>query len=173
MTEPAPLGPSEEFLRFELQQAIETIRHQTSLMVQLTGFCTALDSALLAYGIVQGKAILVLMAAIVPVILLVVQRDIVRHAVPFAFVALQLESALQGGKTALIATYVRTQMPDVYREMEAYLQGAEAVPMDSDLARKFRRGFWSSRMQKAMIMICVLQIIGFVLSITVFHVKLV
>ncbi|SMC67108.1 hypothetical protein SAMN05661093_01381 [Kibdelosporangium aridum] len=169
MTQAASPEPTEEFQRFQLQQAIETVRHQTSLMVQLTGFCTALDSALLAYGIVQGKAILVLMAAVVPLILAFAQRDIVRHVIPFAFVALQLESALQGGKTALITTYVRTQMPRVFSQMEPHLH----EPMDSDFARTIRRGFWNAGMRKAMIVIAVLQLAGFALCITVFRMKLV
>lgn len=165
--------PSEEFLQFELQQAIETVRHHAGIIVQVTGFFVALDSALLAYGIIQGKAILTLMAALVPALLAFIHRDVRYHAAPFAYVALQLEATLHGGQTALIATYVRTQMPKLYEQISPLASLQPPAVIDHQIMRKFRRGFWNQRMQKVLIALCAIQLAGFVVDVTVFHQQLV
>lgn len=51
----------------ELQEAIVTFREQITLLVQISGFLIAADSALIGYGFAQGQSIILLVASIIPI----------------------------------------------------------------------------------------------------------
>jgi hypothetical protein len=51
-------------LRVQMQQAIETFRHMTTLFVQSSGFLIAADGLLFGYGLAQKKAVPLLIASL-------------------------------------------------------------------------------------------------------------
>jgi hypothetical protein len=157
-----------DFLRFQLQQALDTVRHETALLVQVTGFLVALDSVLFAYGVSQGKAILLLAASAVPGMALVTVQLIVRHVAPVAYVALQAELRLSPEATGLVATYLRTRMPRLYGQIEPFARAGGAMPIDRSLDRKIGYRFWAGRSGVAMATTSFAQLAVFVLSVTVF-----
>jgi len=163
----------DELLRFELQQAIETVRHQTTLLVQVTGFLVALDSVLFAYGLSQAKAMLLFSAALVPLVALFAVGLIVSHVAPVAFVALQIELELLGHKMGLVASYLRTRMPQLYIQMEPLALAKVPMPVDRSLDRKLGYRFWSGRSGRALFLVFIFQMVVFVLSFAVFGFKFV
>ncbi|MFD9895024.1 hypothetical protein ACFWY9_37240 [Amycolatopsis sp. NPDC059027] len=122
-------GTSEDYLRFELRQALETVRHQTTLLVRLTGFLIALDSALVAYGFAQGKAIMLLIAATVPAAMMFAGRLIIGHVYPIAMVALRAETALHDREDGLVTTCLKLRLPEMYHQVALFVVAVTAFGM--------------------------------------------
>ena len=168
MTDQPTPSEDSDFLRFQLQQALDTVRHETALLVQIAGFLVALNSVLFAYGIAQEKSILLLAASTVPGMALFSVHLIFRHVTPVAYVALQAEIRLSQEPTGLVATYLRTRMPHLYEQIEPFARTNEPMPTDNRTSKKIGYRFWNGRTGSAIALISGCQLLIFVLSLTVF-----
>ncbi|MFE0020842.1 hypothetical protein [Amycolatopsis sp. NPDC059021] len=165
-------GKSEDYLRFELQQALETVRHQTTLLVQLTGFLIALDSALVAYGFAQGKAIMLLIAAIVPAAMMFAVRLIIGHVYPIAMVALRAESALHDRQDGLVGTYLKFRLPEMYDQLKPLVTAGDDEPVRCTTNPVFLRKLWAGTTRRALSAGFLTQIALFVVAVAVFKMRL-
>jgi hypothetical protein len=107
---------NEEVLKMELQQAIETARHGVTLLVQATGFFVAVDSALVTVGLTTQYGIALLIASFLPIVVLFTGWRVMSHAMPAAYVAVQLEQRLIPDAPGLAATYVGMHFPEILTE---------------------------------------------------------
>jgi hypothetical protein len=92
-----------EAQRLELQEAIATVRQLATLAVQVSGFLTAADSLLLAYGFAQRQSAIFLIASLLPWALLVTGIFVLKAVIPAGYVAMALERDL-ALRTAPFAT---------------------------------------------------------------------
>jgi hypothetical protein len=102
----AQKSPDDESLRLELQEAIVTIRHWSSSLIQVTGFIIAADAVLVSYGFAQKLAGIILLASFLPVALLLIDlmvRDMISALVSLV---LRIERRLLIRKDSLGATLV-------------------------------------------------------------------
>lgn len=95
-----------EALRVELQEALETLRTQASLLIQAFGVILTADSVLLAYGFAQKKSAILLVASLMPVAVFVIYFAIIAGYIPVAYVALRIEQRLHLDD-ALMGTWLR------------------------------------------------------------------
>jgi len=90
-----------ESMRLQLQQAVETFRVQMSLLVQIWGFLIAADAILLGYALVQHKAVLLLAASGMPILMFLATRAMYLHGTPLLYVAVRLERELMPSQDTL------------------------------------------------------------------------
>jgi lipoprotein signal peptidase len=64
--------PDAESLRLELREAITAFQNQLTLMAQSIGLIITADTLLLAYGFVQKRSGILLLASLLPIVMLVV-----------------------------------------------------------------------------------------------------
>jgi GNAT superfamily N-acetyltransferase len=110
-----------EALRIQLQQALEMIRSGMTLTTQSLGFFITADALLIAYGLSQRKAGIILMAALTVVGMFVVLWRGAWLMFPAAYVAMRAERVLLPGQTTLVNTYMTLWMHAVYEELDAVL----------------------------------------------------
>jgi hypothetical protein len=96
-------------LRFELQEATTTFRHQVALLIQAFGVIATVDSALLAYGFAQKESGILLVASMMPIVVLLIYFAIISGLIPVAYVAMRLERKLSMHEESLITTWVLTR----------------------------------------------------------------
>jgi len=84
-------SPDNESLRLELQEAIVTIRHWSSTLVQTTGFIATANVVLLSYGFAQKLAGIILLASALPIGILLIFRIVVLATTPFVSLVLRIE----------------------------------------------------------------------------------
>ena len=77
----------QEALRLQLQQAIDTVRYQFGLIVQIWGFLIAGDALLVGLGLSQNKPVLLAIACVIPLIMIMTAERIASHALPFLLVS--------------------------------------------------------------------------------------
>jgi hypothetical protein len=110
-TDGSSSGDSDEALRTQLQYTTEWIRHLLGLLVQACGFFIAADALLTGYGIVQRKAVFLLLGSLSIVGVGVISWLLHRTMIPANSVALYLERRLFGpSAVALISSTL--QMTD-------------------------------------------------------------
>jgi hypothetical protein len=94
-----------ESLRLELQEALTTYRHHTSLVIQAFGFIVAADSALLAYGFTQRVGAIFLIASLMPIVMLITVVEIMPRAAAAGYAALRLERSLLPNEESFAKLY--------------------------------------------------------------------
>ena len=165
---PNTAHPESESLRLELQEAIVTFRHQTSMFTQIAGFLVTADSLLVAYGISQRIGIVLLIASIMPLIMLVVYVEILNSIVPLIYVAVTIEEKLGLREAPLARLYAQTYVGHIFNSI------SESSDMTDPRIRTailgLRRRHWlTNRSAYALYAIFIAQIALFLLSILVFH----
>jgi hypothetical protein len=113
-------------LRVQMQQAIETFRHLTTLFIQCAGFLIAIDGLLFGYGLTQKKAVPLLIASLAPLGITIVLIMILSHGLPVVYVAVRSEQRLLPREVTVAQTYFMTKYPIAYAWM------APAVEMERD-----------------------------------------
>ena len=101
-------------LRVQMQQAIETFRHLTTLFVQCAGFLIAIDGLLFGYGLAQKKAVPLLIASLAPVGIVFVLMLVLSNGLPMVYVAVKSEVRLLPREATVARTFVMTKYPLVY-----------------------------------------------------------
>jgi len=112
-------------LRVQMQQAIETFRHLTTLFVQSAGFLVAADGLLFGYGLAQRKAVPLLMASLAPLGIIVVLMLLLSQGLPVGYVAVQSEQRLLPREATLARTYLMTKHPLAYSRIAPSLTKEE------------------------------------------------
>ena len=113
-------------LRVQMQQAIETFRHLTTLFVQSAGFLIAADGLLFGYGLAQRKAVPLLMASLAPLAIIVVLMLVLSQGLPVGYVAVKSEQRLLPREATLAQTYLMTKYPLAYSRI------APSLTMEGD-----------------------------------------
>jgi hypothetical protein len=158
--------PHAESLRLELQEAIVTFRHQTSIMTQALGYIVAADAILVAYGFSQREAGVLLVASLMPIFNLLIFVEVLKHGAPIAYVAMRLERKLMPGEQALATTYATTLTP-IYNYLKATLdnQTDSVYPVIH-----LPRWCWvKSRITIGLACVFVGQLALFLIGLTVYH----
>jgi hypothetical protein len=104
-------------LRVQMQQAIETFRHLTTLFIQCAGFLIAIDGLLFGYGLAQKKAVPLLIASLAPLGITIVLIMILSHGLPVVYVAVRSEQRLLPREVTVTQTYLMTKYPIIYSWM--------------------------------------------------------
>ena len=131
---------NQEALRLQLQQAIETIRFQFGLMVQVWGFLIAGDALLVGIGLSQDKPIMLAVASAIPVMMIVAAERIAKHVLPFLVVALSIERALLPDRGTVIGTYLRLRHARLYDQLIAAIEAADATKNGSVAETRLTHG---------------------------------
>lgn len=103
-------SPDKESLRLELQEAIVTTRHWSSLLTQTAGFITTADVVLISYGFVQKLSGIILLASVLPISVLLIYLIVRSRIIPLITLVLRLERRLRIRKDSLGATFARTDL---------------------------------------------------------------
>lgn len=125
-----------ETLRLQLTKSIEMYGSMTSLLMQGVGFLVAADVVLLSYGITAKKSGPLLVAAFMPVIILILRIGFGRGSLAPAFVALQLEKRLCPGLDTLTRTWLASQYANVHEFLGRVLD----EPDERERMAMLRRG---------------------------------
>jgi hypothetical protein len=112
-------------LRVQMQQAIETFRHQSTLFVQSAGFLIAADALLFGYGVAQKKAVPLLIASLTPLAIFIVLMLVLSHGLPVAYVAVSSEQRLLPKETTLAETYLMSKYPIAYSWIESAIKAGQ------------------------------------------------
>lgn len=153
--------PEPESLRLELQEALITYRHHTSLVTQAFGFVVAADSALLAYGFTQKDAAVFLIASFMPIIMLVAFVEIMSRAFAASYAAIRLEQKLSLRSENFAGLYF--QMPDV--SLFSDLSGMEIAKVHGYLRSYLSKTLHS----KILFCVFLIQFFLFVISVAIYH----
>jgi hypothetical protein len=160
-------SPDNESLRLELQEAIVTIRHWSSTLVQTTGFIATANVVLLSYGFAQKLAGIILLASALPIGILLIFRIVVLATTPFVSLVLRIERELLIRKDSLGASLARTFLrpSGPFADIED-LDDAEVRELD------LSGSTWRWLRRPIPITICAsaaAHLVLFVLALTVFH----
>ncbi len=95
-----------ESLRLELQEAIVTIRHWYSLLIQTAGFMITADVVLISYGFAQKLAGILLLASALPIGIFFIYSIVGGAMVtPLVILVQRIERKLLVGEDSLGATF--------------------------------------------------------------------
>jgi hypothetical protein len=161
-----PEAPDNESLRLELQEALGTYRHWVSQLTQVVGFFVAADVILISYGFSQRLAAILLVASGIPMLILVMYMTVGSIASPLINLVLRIERKLLIRTDSLGATYVRTYL----RSADLALGGHIEDLSDEEVRRLNLK--WDSFVSPIPIILYIAtlgQVIVFVLSLTIFH----
>jgi hypothetical protein len=162
----APEAPDNESLRIELQEALVTYRHWVAQLIQAVGFFVAADVVLASYGFSQRIAIVLLVASALPMLILVQYMVIGSIASPLINLVLRIERRLRIQKDSLGATFARTQQGKMIPALDSPIEGLNDEEVRHlNLKWELR---WSA-MPIILYAATAVQIVLFVLSLTVFH----
>jgi hypothetical protein len=111
-----------EILRLQLNRSLDLYQFYTTLLFQGIGFLVGADVILLGYGLTQRKAALLLIAAFMPLVMLVLRLEIGKNSLAIAYVALCYEDELSPGAHTLTRTLLATVYSAQYRLLEVILR---------------------------------------------------
>lgn len=158
---PGAESPDAESLRLEVQEALITYRHHTSLVAQAFGFVIAADSALLAYGFAQKVSGTLLIASFMPIVMLLAYVAIMDGALAAAYAAIKLEEKLSLPKEGFAKLYFRIRDPSFLSKF-----------LDMRIEELNKKLHSDNLKNPLSIMLCgvfVIQLCLFVLSIVIYH----
>jgi hypothetical protein len=101
-------APDNESLQLELQEAIVTIRHWYTLLIQTAGFVIAADAVLISCGFTQKLASILLLVSIIPIAILLTYLIAWSLINPLVSIALRVERTLLIREDSLGAVLART-----------------------------------------------------------------
>jgi hypothetical protein len=173
MTEPVAFAVDRNALQTQLQQAVETLRFQTGLLVQVWGFLIAADAVLVGYALSQKQAFLLLVASATPPLMLFAAWRTVSYELPIAYVAIRIERELLPNHETVTASYVRIRHPAVYQQIVAALELSDVADRYRLIgATRFSNGPSRELMPALFLVGTISHLCLFVLSLTTFHYKL-
>lgn len=155
-------------MRLELQEAIITFRHQTTLATQIAGFIAAADSVLLAYGFAQKESGILLIASFLPIILLIAYQEIFLSTVPVVCVAITLEKRLRLRGDALARTFARTNLRHIFSTFDADVD-LEAPGALESVVEQLRWSLLNKRPGHVLVLTFTAQFALFLVSLLSFH----
>lgn len=153
--------PEPESLRLELQEALTTYRHHTSLVIQAFGFIVAADSALLAYVFTQRVGAIFLIASLMPIVMLITVIEIMPRAVVAGYAAIRFERKLLLNEESFSQLYFQFVPKSLY----SGLANVESSKMHRYMVMAIIKSL------HAAILYCVfiLQLGLLIISLTVYH----
>ena len=166
MTSSPHLQP--ESLRLELQEALTTLRHLTTLITQVAAFVATADSLLLAYGFSQKIGGIFLIAATMPVIMLISFSVIANTVRPIIYVTLTLERELHLHDTTLGVLYAKFHVPNILPSFDKLSNSRESGIPKSILSFP-ARNWLASGPAYVIYAIFTVQIGLFLVSLRVYH----
>jgi len=99
----------------QLSSAVQQYQFWAGQLIQSLGFLVAADAVLLGYGINGRTSGAILLAALMPLAMLLVRIELGRQALVAAYVAIQLECRLDTNADSLVSMQVATRYPRAYR----------------------------------------------------------
>lgn len=109
--------PLKTGVEVQLSSAIQHYQFWAGQLVQSLGFLVAADALLLGYSINGRTSGAILLAALMPLIMLVVRIEFGRQGLVAAYVAIHLERQLDTNADSLISTQVATRYPRAYHAL--------------------------------------------------------
>src|SRR5262245_60468471 len=106
-------------VRMQWQQALEFIRHQSTIVVQAFGFVITADVLLIAYGISQRSAGAFALSSLMPLAAVAALWLTLDVIVPCIFVVIQLEQQILPDQSTLGITLLRIGAPNLYSQLAA------------------------------------------------------
>jgi hypothetical protein len=91
---------------------------------------------LVGYALSQRQAVFYLLAISAPLLTLAATWVVLSYAVPVAYVAVRLERQLLPEEDTVVATYVRTKFPVIYRRIAAVLETTDLHERDHIIGRR-------------------------------------
>jgi hypothetical protein len=162
----APEAPDNESLRIELQEALVTYRQYASQFIQTAGILIAATVALVSYAFTQRIAVILLVATAFPIYILVSYTTTASIVGPLNDLVLRIERRLRIREDSLGATLARTMPAKMIPAAGSHIEDlTDEEVRHLNLKWEWR---WS-----AIAIMCyagiAVQIVLFVLSLTVFH----
>lgn len=127
-----PSEPEVEFVRLQLEQALETYRTQFSLMIQVATVLVIADVTIVGYAISARIAGILLIGAIFPTIILGIMHSAGKWMLPIIYNAVSLESKYGGANidwlaSTLLSTIVSTEYVDRLRSISSIRNADERI----------------------------------------------
>jgi hypothetical protein len=162
----APEAPDDESLRIELQEALVTYRQYASQFIQTAGILIAATVALVSYAFTQRIAVILLVATAFPIYILVSYTTTASIVGPLNDLVLRIERRLRIREDSLGATLARTTPAKMIPAAGSHIEDLTDEELRHlNLKWELR---WSVIAIQAYAGIAI-QIVLFVLSLTVFH----
>ncbi len=162
----APEAPDDESLRLELQEALVTYRQWASQVIQANGIFIAADVALVSYAFTQRIAVILLLGSAFPMLMLVSYMITATFGGGLINLVLRIERRLRIRKDSLGATAARSLPGKMIPAVGSHIEDLN----DEEVRHLNLR--WESRWSVIPILyytVTAIQIVLFVLSLTVFH----
>jgi hypothetical protein len=162
----APEAPDDESLRVELQEALVTYRQIFSQFIQITGILIAATVAFVSYAFSQRIAVILLVATVFPIYILVSYTMTASEIGPLNDLVLRVERQLRIREDSLGATLARTAPGKMIPAVGSHIEDLTDEEMRHlNLKWELR---WSGIAIGCYAGVAI-QIVLFVLSLTVFH----
>ena len=163
--------PDAESLRLELQEAIASFRHQNVLLTQSFGIFVTANTLLLAYGFAQRKSGILFLASLLPLGLLFLAIELTTSLVPVTYVATRLEESLSLHEVPLVTTFIGTRHGILFSLLSSIEDSYD--PKTHSFAKKMSsRLFLKNRQSRWLLWAFVVQLCLFIVSLTVYHYRL-
>jgi hypothetical protein len=120
----------------QLSSAIQQYQFWAGQLIQSLGFLIAADAVLLGYGISSRTSGAILLAALMPLAMLLVRIELGRQGLIAAYVAIQLECRLDSNADFLISMQVATRYPRAYRSLLEILR----IESQDERVKALRKG---------------------------------
>jgi hypothetical protein len=156
-------------LRMQWQQALELLRHQSTITVQGFGFLFTADILLIVYGISQKIAGALVLASLMPLASIAAIWLTLDVSIPCIFVVIQLEQQLLPGQSTLGTTILRISFTRLYNQLTAVLQVEDVAQrnlMISEAKRSFLRTIPVSPVSRVAAVVFALHLCMFVFTLT-------
>jgi len=101
----------------QLSSAVQQYQFFVGLLIQGIGFLLAADAVLLGYSFNGRTSGAILLAALMPLLMLIARIEFGRQGLVAAYVAIQLEHRLDINADTLISTQVAARYPRVYHDL--------------------------------------------------------
>jgi hypothetical protein len=157
-----------ESLRLELQEAIATFRHQVGLLIQVLGVVLTADSALIAYAFTQKKSGIFLAASMMPIATGIIYYAVITGLIPMAYVAIKLERKLSLGEEAFMTRWILARHDLPFRSIEN-IEDLDRPEIRHAVLESPPLYLLKDPKMLTLVGAFVIQLIVFIISLTVYH----
>jgi hypothetical protein len=125
----------QQLLSQQWQQAHETFRSNTSLLVQVWGVLIGGDAIVVGYGVSARSYAILLGAALIPCLMIVALYAYRVQVMPYIYLALDIERELKIQSFGTMHTFTKSAMPRSWRLLEPIVD----MPDDEDRIAELRK----------------------------------
>jgi hypothetical protein len=159
------------FSQLQMTQAIETFRAQLSLLIQILTVLVISDVTILGFAFSSQISGVILVAAIVPLIMIIIVTKISRYMIPVIYTALTLEVKIGKGKPDyLVSTFLSSVVSAKFTKELYEISLVRGYDERIERLRKIRLSMFDKKSSRYLLLIfSLLQVLVSILLNSIFN----